>query len=107
MSDVRSSQLFLDVAHLLGRQFIVEDGHADGLVVVFAHLDVVADFLQFSAAHIGHRTGTAQVLGETAHHPGTRRVGKKLEFVKIFLGTGLVLIARHKTDQHGGLYLCF
>ena len=97
------SQFFFDVAYLFGRQFVVEYCHSDRPLGFFLILDVLFYFLQLSASHVGHGTRTVHSLGETLHGDGSRRVGEKLQLVKIFFCLGLVLVFGYESHKHCGL----
>ena len=74
-------ELVLDVAHLLGRQLVVEDDHTDFPVVVFFVFYILLDFFQFTLAHVGHRIGAVHFLGKPLYGHRSSRIGQKLQFV--------------------------
>ena len=97
----------LDVSYLFGRQFVVEDDHADfRLGVVLAGLDVFLYLGQFALAHIGHGVGLVDALGETGGHLGPGRLGQEGQFVQVFVRLALVLRLGDEAYQHRLLGLC-
>ncbi len=116
-------QFLLYVAYLLGREFIVEDYHADGLrtgtflgivqlllplvVCLLALLDVGANLLQLTLADVRHAAGAVHPLRETLHRDGTGGIGQELQFVEVLLGLRLVLLRCDETDEHRRLHLSF
>ena len=116
-------QLLLDVAYLFCGEFVVEDHHADGLrtgaflgvvqlllplvVCLLALLYVGAYLLQLTLADVCHAARSVHPLRETLHGDGPGGIGKKLQFVEVFLGLRLVLLRCDKTDEHRRLHLSF
>ena len=100
-------QLALDIAQLLGRQFVVEDDHADFALGLLFGFDVTAYLLQFTLAHIGHRAGSVQPLREALHGHCARRLGQKLQFVQVFRRLAFVLLLGNEAHEHGRFGLGF
>ena len=100
-------QLALDIAQLLGRQFVVEDDHADFALGLLFGFDVTAYLLQFTLAHIGHRAGSVQPLREALHGHCARRLGQKLQFVQVFRRLAFVLLLGDEAHEHGRFGLGF
>ena len=91
----------LNIAELLGREFVVEDDHADFALGILFGNDVLADFFQLALAHVGHGTGAVHALGEAVHGDCARRFGQKFKFVKVFLRFALVLLLRDEAHENG------
>ena len=100
------AQFALDVAQLLGREFIVEDDHTH-LALRFGFVeDVLAYLLQFTLSHIRHRAGAVHLLREALHGDGAGRFGQKFQFVQIFVRLAFVLRFGDEGHEHGGLAFC-
>ena len=100
-------QHFLYVAHLLCREFVIEDDHADGAFSVLLSLYVFAYLLQLTRTHVRHRAWSAHALCEAFYGYGTCGVGKELQLVEIFFCLCLVLFLGYKTYEYGCLSLYF
>ena len=100
-------QGLLDIAHLLGRELIVEDDHTDLSVFLFLCLDIGSYFLELAFSHIRDAAGTAHPLGVALHGDSSCRVGQKLQLVEVFLGLGFVLLGSYQSHKNGGLSLDF
>ncbi len=98
-------QFLLDVAYLLGREFVIEDNHTYLAVFLFLALDVLLNFLQFSFPYVGGLVRGHHLLGEPFYGDGTCRVGEELQLVEVFLGLCLVLVFGDEAHEHGGLCL--
>ena len=109
------------VPYLLCAQLIIEYHHTHQLrslalfgvvqfllpfvVGLFLRLDVFANLLQLSGTHVCHARRSVDPLRESLNGDGTRRVGKKFQFVKVFLRLRLVLLGSDKTHQYRRLRL--
>ena len=96
-------EFFLDVAKLLGRQFVVKNHHTHFAFGFFFRHNVAADFLQLSFSYIGYAAGAVESLCETLHRNGTGRLGKKFQFVQVFLRLAFVLRLCDECHEHSGL----
>ena len=95
-------QFVFDIPYLFGREFIIENHHADFAFSILFGEDVLFDFLQFSLAHVCRLVGSCHTLRETLHGDGACGIGEKFQFVKVFLGLGLVLLLGNESYQNGG-----
>ena len=100
-------QFVFDIPYLFGREFIIENHHTDFAFCLFFGENVLFDFLQFSLAHVCRLVGSCHTLRETLHGDGACGIGEKFQFVKVFLGLGLVLLLGNESYQNGGFRLDF
>ena len=99
-------QLVLDVAKLLGGEFVVEDDHVGPRFVLAFGVEEVVQLLEFSPSQVRDARRPVGALREAAHGLGARRLGQKLQFVKILFCLCLVLMRRYQSNQYRRLSLC-
>ena len=95
-------KFFLDVAYLLGRQFVIKDDHTHRSLVVFLLFDVCFNLVKLSFSYIGDRTRTCHPLRKALHGYGTGRVSQEFQFVKIFFCFCFVLFFCDKSHENRG-----
>ena len=96
-------QFLLDVAELLGGEFVVENHHAHLAFGVFLRHDVGTDFLQLALPDVCHRGRAVEALREPLHGHGARRFGEESQFVEVFLRLAFRLVFGDEAHEHGGL----
>ncbi len=74
--------LFLEVAELRGRQFIVDDND-----VGIESLLILLYFVEFSGADIGAGVGTVELLNDFVNGDTSSGTEEEFKFVEIFFGT--------------------
>ena len=99
-------QCLLDIAYLLGGQFVVEYHHTHLAFLVFFILYILTYLVEFTLSDIRDGRGAVETLCEAFNDDSSRRVGEKFEFIEILLGLGLVLVLGDKSHQHGSFGLC-
>ena len=96
MSRIRlvRSRILLDVGHLFGTEFVVEDDQFDVVL-----LDVQAQLLELAGSYVCARVGIIEALRETSDGLGSGRIGQERKLVEIFIGLALVLQSCDKTHK--------
>ena len=95
-------ELPLDVAHLFGREVVVED--YEPYLVVF-HIGTY--LLELAGAHISARIGIIEFLDKAFLGHGACRAGKKIKLVEILVDLGLGEVSGHETHKHRPLVFLF
>ena len=96
-------QLLLDVAKLLGREFIIEDDHRDFSLCLLFFLYEVTNLLKLADAQVGDTIRAVHPLGEATNRLSPSRLCKERQFIEIFGRFAFVLIGCDETNQHGSL----
>ena len=100
-------QLVLNIAHLFGRQLVVEYHHAYFALVILLIFYVFSYLLKLAFAHIGYLTWPSYTLRKAPDGNGSCRIGQKFKLIKIFLCFGFVLLWRNKPHENSGFGLGF
>lgn len=95
-------QFALNVAQLLGGEFIVEDDHTHFALSVFLCHDVLPNFVEFAFSDVSHRTRSVEALRKALDGDSSGGLRQKLQFVEIFCRLSLVLRLRDEGHEDGG-----